>query len=157
MRFRFVKKFLLLALIFVLLSFNFLNIFKYSVKAVNELANSDISDIVLENEKISWNAYFKKDDNKYKEIDAEISQEVTITVDISVKEVGSLSDLCITFDNANFQILGEKVSSPYIKEIKDDANQIYFQDLIAGNNITIDIPVEFKKIDNFSVDYFDSK
>lgn len=147
------KKIIALAMIFSLTSFYFIFDFQYVVKAISEVEVAE--NIALEEEKIIWNAYFKRDDKKVREIETTISTEEILYLDIQVKEHGVLSDESIDFKDANFKVIADKINNPYVQKVDKDTGKILLQTLSAGNNITIEIPIEFKKQEIFAKDYFE--
>lgn len=140
-------------MIFSLTSFYFIFDFQYVVKAISEVEVAE--NIALEEEKIIWNAYFKRDDKKVREIETTISTEEILYLDIQVKEHGVLSDESIDFKDANFKVIADKINNPYVQKVDKDTGKILLQTLSAGNNITIEIPIEFKKQEIFAKDYFE--
>lgn len=147
------KKIIALAMIFSLTSFYFIFDFQYVFKAISEVEVAE--NIALEEEKIIWNAYFKRDDKKVREIETTISTEEILYLDIQVKEHGVLSDESIDFKDANFKVIADKINNPYVQKVDKDTGKILLQTLSAGNNITIEIPIEFKKQEIFAKDYFE--
>lgn len=141
---------LLLVLTFVLTNFIFVG--HEVVIAMSE---------ILENQKITTNeknvefdVYFKSNGEKkhYKENTTDV--EDTLILNVNVKNEGVLNDAKIKIENANFTILKDKVNNELIKNINIENKEIELNQIVAKNNIEIEIPIKFEKQILFGEDYF---
>ncbi len=90
-------------------------------------------------------------DTYFNEKEASIQKGNTLTVKLAVKNTGTLKDAKIKIENANFKL--KEIQSQWIKSINTTENEIEFNQLIAGNEIQIDIPVIFAKNEGITQEY----
>lgn len=142
-----------IALIIALTSINVLFLGYHIVIALaNELEtqgnNTNIADV-------QFDAYFKVDNNATHYRQANISDEqVYLYININVLEKGSVDNAKIRINDSNFKIKDSNNSNAYVKNIKLDTNEIELNSIIYNNNVEIEIPIEFNKVDNINADYF---
>ena len=142
-----------IALIIALTSINVLFLGYHIVIALaNELEtqgnNTNISDV-------QFDAYFKVDNNATHYRQANISDEqVYLYININVLEKGSVDNAKIKINDSNFKIKDSSNSNAYVKNINLDTNEIKLNSIIYNNNVEIEIPIEFNKVDNINADYF---
>ena len=105
-------------------------------------------------ENVDFDAYFDQEGTKIYEKTGDVGVEETIVLHIEVKNNGELSDAKIQMNNANFEILKDKVQNSYVKEINTQTNEITLNSIIYGNSVDIQIPIKFKKQEIFDVNYF---
>ena len=74
-----------------------------------------------------------------------------------MKEKGVLNDGKIKINNANFEIVKDKIQNSYVKDVNVAQNEITLNQISYGNKITIEIPIKFKKQENFEDNYFDKE
>ena len=142
-----------IALIIALTSINVLFLGYHIVVALaNELEtqgnNTNIADV-------KFDAYFKGDNGNTHYRQANISDEqVYLYLNINVLEKGSVDNAKIRINDSNFKIKDSSNSSEYVKNINLDTNEIELNSIIYNNNVEIEIPIEFNKVDNVNTDYF---
>ena len=95
-------------------------------------------------ENVEFDAYFS-------ESTAQIQKGNNLTLKIAVKEAGTLKDAKINIENANFKL--RETKNQYIKSINTAENEIELNQLIAGNEIQIDIPVLFTHAEEITKEY----
>lgn len=133
---------------FILVGYNF-------VLAVSE--NLGEQNITSNIQNVEFNVYFKQDDSKIYEKQLNVDVEDTLILYIGVKDKGILNDAKIQMNEANFEIVKEKVQNPNIKEINEEANEITLNPIASGNSIEIEIPIKFKKQNSFNANYFEQE
>lgn len=106
---------------------------------------------------IDFDVYFAGDGEAKHVKEANIEEEQTITLSINVKEKGVLNDGKIKINNANFEIVKDKIQNSYVKDVNVAQNEITLNQIPYGNKITIEIPIKFKKQENFEDNYFDKE
>ncbi len=131
---------------FIFLGYNF-------VLAVSE--NLGERNITSNIQNVEFDVYFKQDNSKIYEKQLNVDVEDTLILYISVKDKGILNDAKIQMNEANFEIVKEKVQNPNIKEINEEINEITLNPITSGNNIEVEIPIKFKKQNNFNTNYFE--
>ena len=142
-----------IALIIVLTSINVVFLGYHIVVALaDELEtqgnNTNIADV-------KFDAYFKGDNGNTHYRQANISDEqVYLYLNINVLEKGSVDNAKIRINDSNFKIKDSSNSSEYVKNINLDTNEIELNSIIYNNNVEIEIPIEFNKVDNINADYF---
>lgn len=100
-------------------------------------------------ENVKYSVYVKaQETNNY------ISERQTLVINIKVKNQGVLRDAKINIENPNFNIVETETSNQYIKGINYENSEIELNDIMNSNETTIELPIEFKKVDTFSEDYF---
>lgn len=103
---------------------------------------------------IYFDSYFYKDEQKNHTIETEIDVEQRLFIDINVKDRGYIENGKIEIEDPNFVILKDKVKNQFIKNINIEKNEIELNQIVYGDNITIEIPISFKRKNNFTDDYF---
>lgn len=106
---------------------------------------------------IDFDVYFAGDGEAKHVKEANLEEEQTITLSINVKEKGVLNDGKIKINNANFEIVKDKIQNSYVKDVNVAQNEITLNRISYGNKITIEIPIKFKKQENFEDNYFDKE
>lgn len=106
---------------------------------------------------IDFDVYFAGDGEAKHVKEANLEEEQTITLSINVKEKGVLNDGKIKINNANFEIVKDKIQNSYVKDVNVAQNEITLNQISYGNKITIEIPIKFKKQENFEDNYFDKE
>ena len=95
-------------------------------------------------ENVEFDAYFNEEVMP-------IQKENTLTLKIAVKESGLLKDTKIKIENANFKLT--ETQNQYIKKVDVLKNEIELNQLIAGNQVQIDIPVIFARTEEITKEY----
>ncbi len=93
---------------------------------------------------VEFDAYFN-------EKQASIQKGNILTLKIAVKDAGTLRDAKVKIENANFKL--KEVQNQWIKNINTAENEIEFNQLIAGNEVQIDIPVIFARNGEITKEY----
>ncbi len=140
-------------LIAVLMSFNIVPLgYNVAVALANELdAQSNSANIA----NVKFDAYFKVDGRNVHTKQSNISDgENNLYINIQVLEKGSLDNAKIKIKDSNFKIKENSISNTYIKSVNVQANEIELNSIIYKNNVEIEIPIEFNKIDNVNGNYF---
>ena len=142
-----------IALIITLTSINVLFLGYNVVVAVsNELDTQGNSTNIRD---VKFDAYFKVGNSTTHYRQANISdEEVYLYLNINVLEKGSVDNAKIRINDSNFKIKDSNNSNSYVKSINVDTNEIELNSIIYNNNVEIEIPIEFNKVDNISTDYF---
>ena len=142
-----------IALIITLTSINVLFLGYHVVIALaNELESQGNSTNIAD---VQFDAYFKEDNGNTHYRQANISDEqVYLYININVLEKGSVDNAKIRINDSNFKIKDSSNSNAYVKNINTDTNEIELNSIIYNNNVEIEIPIEFNKVDNVNADYF---
>ena len=142
-----------IALIIALTSINVLFLGYHIVIALaNELETQGNSTNIAD---VQFDAYFKVDNNVTHYRQANISDgQIYLYININVLEKGSVDNAKITINDSNFKIKDSNNSNTYVKNINLDTNEIELNSIIYNNNVEIEIPIEFNKVDNINADYF---
>ena len=102
------------------------------------------------NSNVEFNAYLE---GNVHEMSTDISsQETKIYLNISVKNIGYLKSAEVSFENANFSINPDEKNT-YIKSVDKDNNKIQLNQIKKGENVTIEIPIQFLAKDDITTDY----
>ena len=110
--------------------------------------------IVSNNKNIEFDAYFKEGDSKKHSMDADIFTEQKLYIRVNVKNVGYLQNAVINIDSPNFAINNSFAGNEKVKSIDYNNNQITLNQIEAGEDIEIELPIEFVRNDNINLDYF---
>ena len=142
-----------IALIIALTSINVLFLGYHIVIALaNELETQGNSTNIAD---VQFDAYFKVDNHATHYRQANISDEqVYLYINVNVLEKGSVDNAKIKINDSNFKIKDSSNSNAYVKNINLDTNEIKLNSIIYNNNVEIEIPIEFNKVDNINADYF---
>lgn len=106
---------------------------------------------------VEFDSYFLDNGNKTHSKRNSLTQNEKLILNINVKEEGVLNDAKIKIENTNFEILKDQVQNSYVKNINLETNEIELNQVIYGNNVIIEIPIKFKKQNNFEEDYFEKE
>lgn len=110
--------------------------------------NTNISDV-------QFDAYFKTDNGNTHYRQASISDnQIYLYINVNVLEKGSVNNAKIKINDSNFKIKESGNSNAYIKNMNLDTNEIELNSIIYNNNVEIEIPIEFNKIDYINPNYF---
>ena len=141
------------ALIVVLMSFNMVPLGYNVVVALASELDAQSSNTNIAN--VKFDAYFKTDSGNVHAKQSNISDgENYLYININVLEKGSLDNAKIKINDSNFKIKGNNISNTYIKSVNVEANEIELNSIIYNNNVEIEIPIEFNKVDNVNGAYF---
>ncbi len=107
---------------------------------------------------VKYNVYLETEDgNKEYEKQVNISERQTLVLNVYVKDQGVLNDAKINIENSNFNIVEEELENEYIKHIDVQNNEIELNSIVYSNEVTIKVPIEFKKTSRFTADYFEKE
>ena len=84
------------------------------------------------------------------------SQDMKIYLNISVQNIGYLKSAEISFENANFSINPNEENS-YIKSVDKENNKIQLNQINKGENVVIEIPIQFLAKDDVTSDYLNKE
>lgn len=147
------KSLTVIALIIALTSINVLFLGYHIVIALaNQLEIQGNSTNIAD---VQFDAYFKMDNNVAHYRQANIGDEqLYLYINIKVLEKGSVDNAKIRINDSNFKIKDSNNSNTYVKNINLDTNEIELNSIIYNNNVEIEIPIEFNKVNNINADYF---
>lgn len=150
-----IKKTVIISLIITLMSTYFVIIGQTMSIALSVELESQGEDTNANN--VKFDVYFNLGENKGHEKSANLAEEQTLILNVNVKNQGVLKDSKISIENPNFTIIKEKIASEYIKKVDTDKNEIELNSIIYSNNTEIELPIKFKKPNNFTEDYFEKE
>lgn len=148
------KKLLTIILIIITLSsFDVVFLGNKIVKAVADSLETYSDN--TNNVNVKFEAYFKEKDKKTHNVKKSISnQDTSLYLYIKVQDRGILDNAKIKIDDSNFKIKTNEITNSNIKNINLDSNEIELNSITHGNEIELEIPVEFKKVDSLKSEYF---
>lgn len=150
-----IKKTVIISLIITLMSTYFVIVGQTMSIALSVGIESQGEDTNANN--VKFDVYFNSEESKEHEKSANLAEEQTLILNVNVKNQGVLKDAKISIENPNFTIIKEKITSEYVKKIDTDKNEIELNSIIYSNNATIELPIKFKKLNNFTEDYFEKE
>ena len=150
-----IKKTVIISLIITLMSTYFVIIGQTMSIALSVELEGQGEDTNANN--VKFDVYFNLGENKGHEKNANLEEEQTLILNVNVKNQGVLKDAKIRIENPNFTIIKEKIASEYIKKVDTDKNEIELNSIIYSNNTIIELPIKFKKLNNFTEDYFEKE
>ena len=154
MKNKILKIFVTILLIMTLTMTNFVFLGYEVLAAYEELESQNI---VTNVRNVEFDAYFVNGEQRAHSKESDLDNKETLVLNVNVKDKGSLNDAKIKLENTNFTILKDEVNSQYVKSINTDTNEIELNQIIYQNNAQINIPITFKKQDNFDDDYFEKE
>ena len=104
---------------------------------VNAMSTTNVANV-------EFDAYFNENT-------AQIQKGNNLTLKIAVKDVGTLKDAKLKIENENFKL--KEIQNQWIKDINTAENEIEFNQLIAGNEVEINIPVIFARTEGITKEY----
>lgn len=110
--------------------------------------------IVSNNKNVEFDAYFKEGETNKHSISADIFTEQKLYVKVNVKNVGYLANAVISIDSPNYAIKNTFAGNENVKSIDYANNQFTLNQIEAGKDVEIEIPVQFVRNDNMNLDYF---
>lgn len=136
------NKIISLLIIFLVLFSEMGIMLKYSVSYAIDTVNN--------NKHIDFNACFV--DNAGETTYIIDSDEAKLYINLALKENGYLKNGVISFENENFDIIGEKVKNENIEKIEN--NVITLKQVNNGTNINLELPIKFKKSELINIEMF---
>ena len=155
MRQRLLKVIIVLLIIFMLEISNIVLLCNGIVIAVNEELESQKNTTNVEN--VHFDTYFLNNGQIVHSKENDIDNKETLILSISVKDKGSLNNAKIRLENTNFNILKDEINNQYVKNVNINTNEIELNQIIYQNDVKIEIPINFKKQENFDEDYFEKE
>ena len=141
----------ILATILVLL-LTFSNVIMLAVYAVGEEIENQQT--AVGKTKIEFDAYFKTNDKNVHSMISDINAD-NLKLYLSIKiDEGSLNDASIRLSESNFKFKEYNDEQELIQSIDLKNNIIYLNGMRNRGVITLELPVEIKKDNNVSLDYF---
>ena len=137
------KIFIAILLIIVLTSINMLFLgYNLVVSLANEI-EKQVNNTNINN--VKFDAYFKNENATEHYRKANISeQEIYLYINVNVQGNGSVENAKIKINDSNFKIKENNILNSYIKNINLETNEIELNSIIYGNNVELEIPIEFK-------------
>lgn len=106
------------------------------------------------NQNVEMDTYFLEEEHrKTYEATKNIGEENKIIAQITVKNSGYLKNAKIKFEETNFNIL-ETINSEFISHVDKQNNEIILKQIDAGESVRIEIPIEFKRAENYNPKQF---
>ena len=99
-------------------------------------------------ENVEFDGYLKQ------EGEVQIAEEQVLGLEVKVKDQGVLNNAKIKIENANFELLKDKIQNSYIKNINTQTNEIELNSIVYETDVKLEIPIQFKKKETFEADYF---
>ena len=155
MKRNFLKKFMIVGFVFVLLISDFAILGTSIVNAVYEELESQTKQIA--NTSIEFDAYFEENSNVKHSKEINIRQGDNLYINLNLRDTGVLNNGKIKITNPNFEIVKENIDNEYIESINTDLNEINLNQIIYGNDVKIAIPIKFKKQNNIPANYFEQE
>lgn len=120
------------------------------VFAVDSLENQGT---VTNNANVNFDVYFQDNNSKIHETTKNIGEDNKIVVQIAVKNAGYLKDTRVSFNDTNYTI-SNQVQSEKVANVYTDANAITLNQIDAGEDIKIEVPISFDKKESVNVSEF---
>ena len=125
------------------------------VIAVSE--NLESQNMTTNIQNVDFDVYFKQENGTTHEKQMNVDVEETLILYVSVKNKGILNDAKIQLHNSNFEIVKDKVQNSNVKQVNEESNEITLNSILSGNSIEIELPIKFKKQNNFDMNYFEQE
>ena len=139
--------------IFIILCISFSYVFNLSVSLAEFIEEDDQSKLTSIKQ-VSFDVFLNKNDDKKYVCENSIKNGGKIFVSIHLNEAGWISDGKLEFKNSNFEITqDEENKSQFVKSVED--NVVYLNNISYGQDVEIELDIEFEKSDKISVDYLD--
>lgn len=84
------------------------------------------------------------------------SKEGKLYLNLNVKNAGYLKNVLVSFEGINFTINPDE-KNEYIQKVDREKNQISLNQINKGNNVTIEIPLEFLSKEDVTADYLNKE
>lgn len=84
------------------------------------------------------------------------SKEGKLYLNLNVKNAGYLKNVLVSFEGINFTINPDE-KNEYIQKVDRENNQISLNQINKGNNVTIEIPIEFLSKEDVTADYLNKE
>ena len=144
--------------VILIITMTMANVMLLGIKAVEAYSNADLNNqkITTNSKNVQFDAYFLDENkNKTHTPSFSISNKQIMYVYVNVQEEGNLKNAQITINNANYKIAGSSTNSEIIKSVTN--NTISLNQLNAGKEVTLQIPVIFEKDENIEVNMFEKE
>ena len=153
---KFVNKIISILLLFCLITGNYaLTGISIAETATDELQETEST----KGSNIEFSAFFRgKGIVTTRQKHLKIGEIANLCLEIKVNDKVALEDGTITMDNPNFSIKkDELVGNKYITEVNEETNQIKLSKISSNDEVSLEVPIEFKKQDKFPADYFEKE
>lgn len=148
---RILNKLIAILMITLLMSTNMILLVNESI-ASGGVYNSQ--DSKTNNANVEFNAYFK---GKSHEANSDMSSEdLMLYIELNVKNAGYVKNSVIEFADSNFSINLEE-GNKYIQKIDKENNKIELKQIDKGENVTLEIPLQFSHKDSITADYLNKE
>lgn len=147
------QKILAIIMLITLTMFQFIYVTCGIVSAVYEELETQSNNTNQKN--VTFDAIFKADNENKHSIESIIKDGTQITFCINVENTGVLNDAKISIEKANFKM--QQTNNQYIKNVDTENNEIELNQLIAGNQIEITVPIKFEKTEQMSKEYINKE
>lgn len=101
------------------------------------------------NANVEFDIYFENGESKTHESTKNIGEENKIMADVTVKNAGYFKNAIIQVLDSNFKI-GNSINSEAISNIDAEKSEIMLKQVNAGENLKIEIPIEFKNSEKYN-------
>ncbi len=108
--------------------------------------------VATNHENVEFGVYLKENNDKIQNAKLSILGENSLYVYLQVKDKGVFRHAKVTFENPNFELIKDRIENKNIKSI--EGNTIYFNEIIYGNEVEIELPIRFNKQENINLEYF---
>ncbi len=143
------KIILVLSLIIAISMLDFIVLGKNIAIGIVEALENQNSTTNIEN--VEFDIYFKEDEKNTYNKEALIQQGTNLFINLNIKEAGSFKDGKIKLENTNFNL--QEIKNQYVKNIDTQNNEIEFNQMIAGNQVELEIPITFKETETINKEY----
>lgn len=131
---------------FIFVGYNFVQALYEELEQQNTL---------IANSNVSFDAYFKNQEEKIHSKQIKISDGDRLYINLYINNTGVLNDSKIKIENSNFKIKKDAIKNQYVKWVDEETNEIGFNQITYGNEIEIEIPIEFNKKGEIPTSYFE--
>ncbi len=148
---RILNKLIAILMITLLMSTNMILLVNESIASGGVYSSQDSK---TNNANVEFNAYFKE---KSHEANSDMSSEdLMLYIELNVKNAGYIKNSVIEFDDSNFSINLEE-GNKYIQKIDKENSKIELKQIDKGENVTIEIPLQFSHNDSITTDYLNKE
>lgn len=148
---RILNKLIAILMITLLMSTNMILLVNESIASGGVYSSQDSK---TNNANVEFNAYFK---GKSHEANSDMSSEdLMLYIELNVKNAGYVKNSVIEFADSNFSINLEE-GNKYIQKIDKENNKIELKQIDKGENVTLEIPLQFSHKDSITADYLNKE
>lgn len=150
---KFLKIMLIMLIIVVLIMGEFIFVGYNFVQALYE--DLEQQETSIANSNVIFDAYFKSGENKTHRKQIKISEGDSLYINLYINNTGVLNNSKVKIENANFKIKQDKINNQYVKSINNETNEIEFNQITYGNQVEVEIPIEFNQKGEIPTSYFE--